>query len=137
MAAEGPLLEIRFEGGYRSGRAPDPFVFVRLEDDGRSACHRKDYRWVEGRLSREEVERVRRAVDESGFLELHGGSSRLWNWWHKWQSDSGVHRFKAQRGKKKKTYRYRPLAEDEPEALKRLREAAEPLRQRMCEVVLP
>lgn len=132
-AADGPLLEIRFEGGYRDARAPDPFVFFRLREDGRAGCHCQDYRWVEGQVSGKEADGVRRAVDASGFFDLRGGSSRLWSWWHKWQSDAGLQIIEARGGGKKKIYRHRPLVAAEPEALRRLREAAEPLRQRLCE----
>ena len=142
LAGSGRVIfEIKHQGGYRDPAAPNPYVVLRVHDDGRIGCHCSDrqgkHRWLEGRINEKEVERLRERLQESGFLDLRDGLSRWQAWWYAWQSDAGVAVYSAAVDGRKKTYRYAMDfflgRADTPETvLGRLDEAARPFREQLC-----
>ncbi len=142
LAGSGRVIfEIKHQGGYRDPASPDPYIVLRVQDDGRMGCHCNDrqgkHRWVEGRVSKREVEQLSEKIQESGFFDLRGGLSRWQAWWYAWQSDAGVSVYSAAADGKKKTYRYAMDfflgRADKPEtALSHLDEAVRPFRERLC-----
>lgn len=131
-APDKVVLEIRVEGGYRDAAAPDPFVLVRVESDGRLGAHCPDFRWVEDQLEAEPLQELTRTLLQSGFFDLKGGVSGAWAWWRRWQDDAGLTVYSARANGKKKVFRHSSLGAHDPAPLGRLREAAEGLRQRLC-----
>lgn len=135
LAAAAPphvLLEIKSSGGYREAHAPQPFVFVRVLDDGQVTCHCDDYGRVEGRIDQEKVRGLGKAIEASGFFDLRGGASKVKNWWRGRFTDVPTVEYLANVGEKRRLYRRSDLREPEPEALRKLRQLVEPLREELC-----
>ncbi len=129
-----PLLEIKSSGGYRDASAPDPFVLLRVESDGRAGCHCNDNRWGEISLSKEEYIHLRETILQSGLLDLPGKSwlKRL-NPLRPRMMDAPTLSYSARVDDRTNTYRFTPPADDEPEAVRQVRKAADALRGRICQ----
>ncbi len=128
-----PLLEIKSTGGYRDASAPDPFVLLRVESDGRAGCHCNDRLWRETPLSKEEYIHLRETILQSGFLDLPGKSwlKRL-NRLRPRMMDAPTLVYSARVNDRTNSYRFTPPADEEPEAVRQLRKAAGALRGRIC-----